>query len=617
MKTLGVSFADFIDKESKPARLSKKTDLESVDLSGYESGIGDLPPPSIWKTLGLKTIFFVLITILLGRIGVLQLMKGSYYRGLSDDNRIVRRPLQSVRGVITDRTGRVLVRNEPYFLLKGIEKPLNQAEFRVAESTISGEQKENIKVKAIREYQDAPIFSHILGYISPINADELKKSKKLTAETKIKYNGYDFVGRTGIEEEYEMLLKGLDGSELVEISSSGTVLKLLGIDPPKPGNTIQTSIDSALQKFTFDKVMQMAQHEGAKSGVAIVQNTKTGEIITMVSYPSYDNNAFTHNERTNEVSDFFVDKKTPLLNRAISGLYAPGSTYKIVTALAGLESKTINPDSTYEDTGNLTLSGITFNNWYFTQYGKTEGNIDLKQALARSNDTFFYRLSIAMGVDKLVEQSYKFRLGQLVGVDIPGETKGLIPTPEWKKKITKEQWYPGNTINMSIGQGDVLTTPLQISTMTSAIANNGIITVPSIVNTVRNSENKIICKKDTETNKWEGEACKSFNEKSLSPGKLTGDLKFIKLIQEGMRRVTQKGGTAYPFFEFQIESAGKTGTAETVPDEKPHAWYTGYAPYTNPEITVTVLFEKGGEGSKVAAPVAKDIMEFYFKNNKK
>jgi penicillin-binding protein 2 len=616
MKTFGITFADFINKETHKNIFNKKFDMESIDLTGYESGIGELHPPSVWKTLGLKTLFFICIIVLISRVGTLQLMKGTYYRGLSDDNRIVRRPLQAARGVITDRNGQVLVRNEPYFQIKGSDRLMKSDQYAKTESTLSGEVRDSVIIKAIREYQHPQEFSHILGYISSITSEELKDNKKLTTEQKAKYNGYDLVGRTGVEEQYETFLKGVDGSELVEISSSGKIRKTLGIDESKPGNTVQTSIDAELQKYAYQQVSMTAQNEGAKSGVAVVQDTKTGAILSLVSYPGYDNNAFTHPERLEETSVFFQDSSMPLLNRAISGLYAPGSTFKMVTALAGLESNTISTDSTYEDTGKITLSGITFNNWYYSQYGKVEGNVDVRQALARSNDTFFYRLAIAMGPEKLVEEAHKFKMGQILGIDVPGEAKGLVPTPEWKLTQTKEPWYPGNTINMSIGQGDVLTTPLQIAMMTTLIANDGRSNIPSIVSQIRNSDNKVICKRDYENNKWEGDFCKSLNINPTEPIQLGVDKQYLDLIQEGMHRVTKTGGTGYPFFQFPIDSAGKTGTAETNPNDKPHAWYTGYAPYDNPEVTVTVLFEKGGEGSKVAAPVAKEIMNFYFQHKK-
>ncbi|MDQ3099336.1 MAG: penicillin-binding protein 2 [bacterium] len=614
---LGITFADYIDGASSRKFKPGLENTESLELIETSQQYRDISPPSLWKRAGLKTIFFIIFAVILTRITTLQIIKGKYYQGLSDDNRIIDRPLSAPRGVIVDKNNIVLVRNTPFFKIKESNKLHNYAEFARIESTFSADKKEKATVESIREYQFNKSIAHVLGYISPISEEELKKSKKITSENKARYGSDDYIGRTGIEEEYETFLKGSDGGEFVEINSNGEVQKVLGIQAAVPGKTIQTTIDIMLQQFAYEQIERVVKETGAPSGVVIVQNPNNGEILTLASFPSYDDNIFTHPERALEVSNALSDKSLPLLNRAISGTFPPGSTYKIITALAGLNSKAINLDSQFEDTGNISISGITFNNWYFTQYGKTEGNVDLRMALARSNDTFFYKLSLAMGPEKLIQESHRFKLGEVSGIDIPGEVKGLIPTPEWKKKVKNEIWFPGNTVNMSIGQGDVLVTPLQVSSFTSAIANNGTVFQPSLVSNILDADNKVICRKITEKNNWSGESCEDLNVNLSPPAKLDIESKNIVTVQQGLRMVNQKGGTAYTFFDYPIETAGKTGTAESHEDQKPHAWYTGYAPYKNPEITVTVLVERGGEGSSVAAPLAKEVMDFYFKTKKK
>ncbi len=614
---LGITFADYIDTSQTKRFKSGLENTESIELIEQNTEeIDYYEPPSVWKRIGLKTVFFIAFTIILTRLTTLQLIRGKYYQGLSDDNRIINRPIPAPRGVITDRNNVVLVRNTPYFKVKGSDKLVNYTEYTQLESTMSGEKNQTADMVSIREYQMNKSLSHIMGYISSISDQELKKSKKITAESKTRYSSDDYVGRTGIEEAYETVLRGLKGNEFVEINSSGQVQKVLGSQPSIPGKTVQTTIDSDIQQYAYERIAKAVTETSAPSGVIIVQNPTNGEILAMASYPSYDNNIFTHQDRGKEVTAAFQDTAIPLLNRAISGSYPPGSTYKIITALAGLESKTITRDSKFEDTGNISISGITFNNWYFSQYGKTEGDIDIRKALARSNDTFFYKLSLAMGPEKLVEESHKFKLGQTLGIDIPGEISGLIPSPEWKQKVKNEIWYPGNTVNMSIGQGDVLVTPLQVSSYTSVIANNGTFYPPTLVSQIRDPDNKVICKKNYQKSTWGGEVCSEFNENSVSPVKLGISPEHLKAVQEGLRMVNQRGGTAYPFFDYPIETAGKTGTAESFEGQKPHAWYSGYAPYNNPEITVTVLVEKGGEGSSVAAPIAKDVMDYYFKHKK-
>lgn len=611
---LGITFADYIDAATTKRFKRSSINTDSIELIDQSQQNTEVEPPSLWKREGLKTVFFIVLAIILTRVATLQLIKGSYYQGVSDENRIIKRPIAAPRGVIVDKNNTVLVRNTPYFKSKESDKLYSYTEFSTIESTLSSQKKEDYEIKSIREYQMNHSIAHILGYISPISEEELKKSKKITTGNTIKYSSTDYVGRTGIEDQYEALLKGTDGNEFIEINSSGEVQKTLGAQDAIPGKTIQLTIDNKLQQFAYEQIEKIVKETDAPSGVAIAQNPNNGEILALVSYPSYDNNIFTHPERSKEVNEVFSDKSLPLLNRAISGTFPPGSTYKIITGLAGLESKTITVDSKFEDTGNISISGVTFNNWYFTQYGKTEGDINLQRALARSNDTFFYKLSLAMGPEKLIEESHRFKLGELLGIDIPGELKGLIPTPEWKKKVKNETWYPGNTVNMSIGQGDVLVTPLQVAAFTSAVANNGTIYQPYLVSQVLDGDNKVVCNRNSEKNIWQGETCKDLNVNLNTPIKLGLKKESLEIIQEGLRMVNQKGGTAYTFFDYPIETAGKTGTAESIEGHKPHAWYTGYAPYKNPEITVTVLIEKGGEGSSVAAPLAKEIMDYYFKN---
>jgi penicillin-binding protein 2 len=548
------------------------------------------------------------LSILVTRLATVQLIKGSYYKAVADGNGSIKRPLEPTRGVITDKNGVVLVRNAPYIQKSKDEEYLPYHDYLEKQSTPSSD----LKILSIRDYQYPLQTAHLLGYTSPITEAEVKESKKIVAENKIKYGSNDDVGRTGLEEYYEELLKGIQGTELVEINAEGQVQKKVLQKEPTPGYTIQSTIDINLQNYIYSELKNSVSSAGAGSGVAVVQNPKNGQVLALVNYPSYDNNSFTHND-SKQISKFLTDSATPLLNRAIAGTYPPGSTYKMVTALAGLESQKVNVATTYDDTGSISISGITFNNWFFTQYGKSEGLIDVKKALARSNDTFFYKLSLETGVESLIDESHKFNFGKTIGMDLPGEAAGVVPTPEWKQKLKNEPWYPGNTVNMSIGQGDVLTTPIQINTMTSAIANEGILSPPVFVSTIKDGWGNELCTRD-KTNRWVGEACKYFNKNIVEPKNLGIKSENLKAIQEGMNLVTKQGGTAYPFFTYSVETAGKTGTAETFQDKNPHAWYTGYAPYKNPEIAVTVLVEHGGEGSKVAAPLAKQIMEYYFKN---
>ncbi len=609
---LGLLFQDHIDKDIRRFNFRSGRIPENTELIPHSEVSDEKSIPSVWKRFSLKAIVLILTGILVTHVFTLQIIRGKYYQALAEGNGIVNRPLDPSRGVIADRNGVMLVRNTPY-IGEDDSQLIPYKEFIQHESTLSAEQKKKYKIQPIREYQFENELSHILGYTSPITQEEIEKSKKLKSEDTTAYTLRDTVGRTGLEEEYEVLLRGKGGTEVVEVNALGEMQRVLEKNEPTPGYTLVTSIDSKLQKYVYTRLEEAVKSSGGVSGVAIVQDPTNGQILALANYPSFSNNSFTHPDKKKTLEDVFTNPATPLLNRAIGGNYPPGSTFKIVTALAGLESKAISQTSTYDDTGNITISGITFNNWYFTQYGKGEGKIDVVKAIARSNDTFFYKMALETGVEKLAEQANEFKFGQVLGVDIPGEAKGVVPTPEWKKEVKNEDWYPGNTVNMSIGQGDVLSTPLQISAMTATIANGGTVYPPTIVMRVNDEKNNKVCERKKESIEWSGKICESLNKNSYPVVRIPASKENIETIKEGMRQVNAQGGTAYPFFNYPIETAGKTGTAESFPGKPPHAWYTGFAPYQSPQITVTVLVEYGGEGSKVAAPASKDIMDFYFK----
>jgi penicillin-binding protein 2 len=256
----------------------------------------------------------------------------------------------------------------------------------------------------------------------------------------------------------------------------------------------------------------------------------------------------------------------------------------MVTATAALQTGKISPGTKIEDVGVIKLGDIEFKNWYFNQYGRKEGFLDIVGAIKRSNDTFFFRVAQRIGEDTLISFSKDFGLGKKSGIEIPGEVSGLVPDGVWKQKTIGEVWYPGDTLNMSIGQGYLLTTPIQIASVTATVASGGKVIQPTIFKTeTPKVVNSNIAQKD-----------------------------YINLIKEGMRQAVEPGGTAFPFFGFKIPTGGKTGTAEVGENIEPHAWFTAFAPYDDPEIVVTVVLENAGEGSREAAPVVKEILSWYF-----
>ena len=327
-------------------------------------------------------------------------------------------------------------------------------------------------------------------------------------------------------------------------------------------------------------------------------------MLALASYPSYNNNDFTDPEKNDNTTAYLADSNSPLLNRAIAGQYPPGSTFKIVTALAGLTSGKINKDTEVEDTGVMSLGQWSFPNWYFLQYGRKEGMVNLVKALQRSNDIYFYKVGQMLGEKLLGEEALKFGFGKKSGIDLPGEAEGLIPDSAWKEKNIGDVWYPGDTLHMAIGQGFILATPLQVLAETALVANGGKKLSPHLAVKITNPD---------------GSVSKEFNFKTDE--KIFARRDDLDLVRTGLIAVPKEGGTAWPFFNFSIPTAGKTGTAEYGdPKDRTHAWYTSFAPVDDPKIVLTVLVEGGGEGSNVAAPIAKDIYTWYFnpdKNNLK
>ena len=488
-----------------------------------------------WFMKGLLVFGFLLLT---GRLVELQLIKGGYYRGLAEGNRIRRVVIPAPRGLILARGGEILVGEE---------------------------------------------FAHVSGYLGEASPEEVGKIDPQCSEKGPRLLG-SLVGRGGLEEQYNCLLSGIDGEELIEVDTNGEKVRILGKNDPVPGRNIKTNIDYKLQK-------KAAEIMGGNKG-AIIVSDPTGEILVLFSSPSFDPKA---------VSKILNDKDLPLFNRAIGGIFHPGSVFKPLVAIAALEEGKIDKNYVFADPGIITVKTLygsfSYSNWYFSQYGKTEGKIGLTRAIARSTDTFFYKLGELVGIEKLDEWMVNFGLNKLTGIDIPGEVKSLIPSPEWKLKERGEKWFLGNTYHLAIGQGDLALTPLALNRIFSAIASGGKLCTPRIVN----------------KGGWVRSDCKDLKIKREN----------LNLVKQGMVEACGSGGTGYTFFDWNSGPSAslgtiacKTGTAETNEDGKTHAWFSLFAPADFPEIVLTVLVEGGGEGSKVAGPLAREIMDYWNLQNR-
>jgi penicillin-binding protein 2 len=541
-----------------------------------------------WLGWFLRGILIFGFLILIARLIELQVIKGAYFRSLAEENRIRRVPISAPRGKILARGGEVLAGN--------IEVKrrviFDPEEGYLKSSDLEGAKEEELITEWIRDYKFGSALAHVTGYLGEVSADEVGKISPECLEKGPRRLG-SLTGRTGLEEMYECVLSGFDGEELVEVDSKGNRIRTLGRKNTVPGEDVKTSIDIGLQK----KVAELMRD---KKGAIVVSDSK-GEILALYSSPSFDPNIFIKNSGSDKLARLLNDKSLPLFNRVIAGLFPPGSVIKPLVALAALEEGEIDENFVYEDTGQITIEtpygSFSYSNWYFNQYGRTEGEIDVVRAIARSTDTFFYKVGELVGIDKLSEWAHKFGLGELVSIDIPGEMAGLVPTPGWKEKVKGERWFLGNTYHLAIGQGDIALTPLQINVGISSIAANGVYCPPQVAVNNDSSSGQF---------RIPNERCRSLEISD----------KTVELIKEGMRQACSSGGTGFPFFDSPIPVACKTGTAETSVEEKTHAWFVFFAPIDFPEIVTTVLVEEGGEGAYVAGPIAREIFDFWYLENR-
>lgn len=590
----------------------------------------------------MKAILLLFFCILGARLFFLQVVKGESNQKLAEGNRIRPRIIEANRGIITDKDGVWLGRNKPNFALAVYPSDLPKKRAERDEiygklAAISGESAEKISSaseengllsldmvtikdnlphdealilekkiadlqgvvvakKSSREYAKLSGLSHILGYTGKISPDEVEKNPD--------YFLSDRIGKTGIESEYEKYLRGKHGVEQIEVNSKGNIVRVLvqdGSREPVSGYNTTLYLDRGLQEKTgealrkgIEESKKATGNDKVNSGVAMAIDVNTGGILSMVSLPDYDNNLFSTQISSTDYQKLVTDESYPMFDRAIKGTYPPGSIIKIVMAAAGLSEGVITTNTAFDTPSEIKIGDYTFPDW------KDHGMTDIEKAIAESNNIFFY--SIGGGFDKIkgiginnIKKYWKlFGLGEKTGIDLPGEAEGLLPDPEWKKKIKNENWYIGDTYHVSIGQGDLLVTPIQMLRATAAIANGGKLLEPQLVHKITNQKGEVIEEFDPKVER----------ENFISPS-------IIKTIQEGMR-LTVTGGSAQNLNDLPVSVAGKTGTAQFLNNEKTHAWFECYAPYENPQIAVVVLIDGGGGGHEIAAPVAKDILQYYF-----
>ncbi|MBT5387451.1 MAG: penicillin-binding protein 2 [Porticoccaceae bacterium] len=581
----------------------------------------------------------LLFTIIVWRYVDLQINRHQDFATHSDNNRVHTRPAAPARGLIYDRNGELLADNRPAYNLsivrertqdlallledlsqlitiseediKRFEKRLKRRKpfeptalkFKLTEEErsilavnayrLSGAE---ISAQLTRHYPKAELFAHVVGYVGRINDREIQRIDPVA------YSGTDSIGKIGLEKHYEEQLLGLVGNEHVETNARGRVMRVLEQVDPVPGANLTMHLDSNLQKLAHEAFQ-------GERGALVALDIKTGGVLSMVSAPSYDPNLFVSGISQKNYSKLLNSSDRPMFNRAIRGQYPPGSTIKPLFGLIGLHKQTITMDYRIEDPGYFYMEGIE-RPWrdHNSDRGGHGNGVDLAKAIIESCDVFFYNMGIRTGIDLLSSYGEVFGLGTLTGIDVPGERRGIMPSREWKKNARQQSWFNGDTINASIGQGFMLTTPLQLAVMSARIASKGKMIQPRLV--------------------------KSINGVPLEPPKLEESIsindRYWDYIHRAMRDVVHSPrGTAKGISKgLDYEIAGKTGTAQVISinaedeydsskldkSQWDHALFVAFAPLDDPQIAVGLIVENGEHGSSVAAPIAQRVIDAYLKS---
>lgn len=574
-------------------------------------------------------LFYLLLVVIVGGFWFVQIAQGTYYRELAENNRLRKRPIRAPRGLISDRNGRLLVENIPSYgllldrsrsadlatslafaasvlerptdeLAATLERSSNQPAFKpvplagdLTLADVARFQVESLEhpefeiaVHHLRLYRHGNQTAHALGYLGEVSEKEL-------ADGSQHYSAGDLVGRKGIEHTYDTQLRGTDGERVVVVNSRGKPLNERDQRPAQPGASLKISIDLDLQQ-TAQRLI------GDRVGVVLALEPKSGQILALVSSPSYNPNLFARRMDSRQWRDLIADPNHPLHNRAVQSGYSPGSVFKIVLAAAGLTEHVIDESDRVFCGGAVRLYNRRFRCWKSTGHGW----VNLRGALKHSCDIYFYQLGQKLGIDRIADYARRFGLGRTTGIDLGSEKSGLVPDPNWSRRVRKQPWYPGETISVAIGQGPLVTTPMQIAAMVAGVANGGWLPTPRLV---LNSE-------------------VSLAKTTSGPQAIGVDPKTLDVVREALWAVVNEvGGTGQNAFLPQVQIAGKTGTVQVVTQKtwtknedlpaelRDHAWFVAFAPADDPELVIVVFLEHGGVGSKTAAPVAKGLYEHYFR----
>ena len=594
------------------------------------------PPPDLRRLRALYAVVVLLMSVIIVRLWYLQIVNGPEFAEQADiqRTRTIRRP--AARGSILDSQGRPLATSRPQFvisLIPEVAKKSPSTYARLAAMLHISELSLRLQISAtivhdrlapsdpvpvvkdapidllsqveeqrvdlpgilitrdpVRYYVDSQTCTHILGIARAIDSDELKHENELGGE----YHGGDVIGKEGLERSYERDLRGQDGGQKITVNAHGRIEHALDEKPPVPGHTLRLTIDGDLQRTAYQALQEPLQSGHAGAAVAIDPND--GAVLALASVPSYDANSY-----TKDIKQLRANPLTPMVNRATDSGYPCGSTFKLVTSAAGLESGVIGPNSRLYCPGYLKVGNRTFHCDKTTGHG----SLDLYDAIAESCDVYFYHVGLNVGIDRMITMAHNFGLGEKTGIDLPPsvDKAGLVPSPAWKRKTRRGPWVAGDLVNMSIGQGAILVTPLQLACYTAALANGGDLLTPQLVREVDDTSSGMPRRIRTLERRVHGNLGISQEHRNA--------------IVEGMMRAMKPGGTANVLAVPGMQVAGKTGSAQMMFNghHRLNSVFVCFAPADHPKIAIAVLVEGAGFGMEVAGPIARRMLSQYLHLN--
>jgi penicillin-binding protein 2 len=563
--------------------------------------------------------------VVAGQLANLQILSGERLAALSDRNRLRLRPIAAPRGILFDRTGLPLVDNRPAFTLVAVPRDVPdlgalverlagllgvpESELRDRLARVSSDSPwpirlsrgltldevarieewrldlpgVTVEVEPQRAYPGVRFAAHLLGYVREASDQDLGRNGMRRG---------DLVGQTGLERLHDEHLRGRDGGEQVEVDAYGRLIRVLERQEPVPGAHMWTTIDRRIQQAAEDAL-------GARAGAIVVMDPRNGDVLALASHPAFPVERFSRPLDRETWLELVQDPTRPLLNRAVQGLYPPGSLFKIVVAAAGLQGQVITPFDRLPCPRQWMFGGRPYHNWE----DRDRGALTLHEALQFSCNTFFYQLGLKLGPEKIVEMAQAFGLGRVTGSGLIGERAGLVPSPAWKRQTLNDRWHPGDTVSLSIGQGLITVTPVQVARLMAAVANGGTLWKPRLVNRVATADGRLIRE----------EAPEIQGRVELAPV-------IFDFLREALGAVVAEG-TGKQARVPGLSIGGKTGTAQTHEfrsdadrkrRDQDHAWFAGFAPLDEPQVVIVVFAERAGLGGQVAAPIAREVLKAVF-----